>query len=100
MKQWAKALVFLAWMAGPGCDVASWVVYDWYIRDGTGEPNAAAGSRPLPVSQTTLDLAPGKPNYPDCTIAWYIEAIGPDGLPLPEACVAGLTVDGESWEGI
>lgn len=100
MTKWLL-LVLLVWAdPPPTCPVAGWTLYDWYVLGGTGEPNAAFGSRPLPASQRSIDLAPGKPDQPDCAIEWYLEADDASGNALPDECAVIISVDGETWAGL
>jgi hypothetical protein len=58
------------------------------------------GVQILPPSQTSLLLAPGKPNV-QCAIMWDLKAQDANYVPLsPECQPADFRADGLTWEGI
>lgn len=94
-------LNLIVWTLPPtSCPVASLSVWDSYIN-GPDYGNHAEGVHFLPPSQTSVDIAPGKPVV-NCAIAYQFPvALDLMGQPLgPECQPTPVSADGLSWEGM
>jgi len=92
--------LILAWAPpAPSCNAFGIEVWDSYIN-GPGIGNHTDGLRTLALTQTSLDLAPGKP-VEACSIAWRLTSVDINGQPLgPECQPTDVTADGQAWRGI
>lgn len=91
--------IVLLWTLPPApCAPAALDVWDVYI---VSSGQGAEGWHVLPPTQTSMDLAPGKP-YQGCAIAWgWPVAVAGDGQPLPPDCQpSNFSTSEGTWEGM
>jgi hypothetical protein len=92
--------IVLLWTLPPaGCNTTTLELYDAYIT-GPGTNNYADGARLLPPTQTSFDLAVGKPHL-GCVVAYRFPVAKSNGQLLPPECQpSNFSADGMSWEGM
>jgi hypothetical protein len=102
MRNLLAALILLIWTLPPAvCAPAGILVWDAYIEGGTGTVHAAIGYRLVAPWQSAITVATGKPDMPDCAIAWRVTAVDANMDELVPSCQpTNVSADGQSWGGM